>query len=564
MFCAISGEPPQTPVISTKSGLVFESRLIRKYVDENGKDPITGDDLRESDLVEIKLNPKTAAPRPPTISSIPALLSSLQNEYDATMLEMFNLKRQYENVRQELAHALYSNDAANRVIARLMFERDQAREALANIQSTLGGGVAAATPVAAAADGAGAGVEDAEMAEGPSVGGASLPAEVEAKLDETRDRLSALRKAKSKRKTVAEGYATASDLESFSQKSAATSLHSAKPPGVSSLAISANGKFTLTGGVDKQVHVYDRSTSGSSNKAVANLKGHTKKITHVEFSSNAGAVASGPEANEVPNPAFAVSASEDKTVKVWKLEGDGEVPSYTLLHTLSDFKASISGISIHPSGDLLATVLEDGTWTLHDLSAGSDALLTVPAPAGESADDATGGYEYASVQWHPDGQLLAMGTTGGVVRIWDVKTAAKVATFNVLQGSEGSTGEAVTVDSLDFSENGYSLAVAAKGLASAQVWDLRKLALTTSIPLTSEAAQGALVRFDPSASYLAVATSSQLKVYANKTWKELRVCEVEKAAADGLSGLEWDARTGEVVTVGMDRVMRTFGPAKAE
>lgn len=42
------------PTISVKSGLVYEGRLIRKYIEENGKDPITGEDLTEEDLVEIK------------------------------------------------------------------------------------------------------------------------------------------------------------------------------------------------------------------------------------------------------------------------------------------------------------------------------------------------------------------------------------------------------------------------------------------------------------------------------------------------------------------------------
>lgn len=52
-FCAISGEPPQEPVVS-KSGNVYERRLIVKYITENGTDPVTGEKLDESDLVAVK------------------------------------------------------------------------------------------------------------------------------------------------------------------------------------------------------------------------------------------------------------------------------------------------------------------------------------------------------------------------------------------------------------------------------------------------------------------------------------------------------------------------------
>lgn len=53
-FCAISGETPQDPVVSTKSGRVYERRLILKYIADNATDPITGDKLEESDLIDIK------------------------------------------------------------------------------------------------------------------------------------------------------------------------------------------------------------------------------------------------------------------------------------------------------------------------------------------------------------------------------------------------------------------------------------------------------------------------------------------------------------------------------
>lgn len=46
------------------------------------------------------------------------------------MLETFNLKTQFHTTQQELANTLYENDAAKRVIARLIKERDEARVAL--------------------------------------------------------------------------------------------------------------------------------------------------------------------------------------------------------------------------------------------------------------------------------------------------------------------------------------------------------------------------------------------------------------------------------------------------
>ncbi|KAJ1970907.1 E3 ubiquitin-protein ligase prp19 [Dimargaris verticillata] len=137
MFCAISGEVPEVPIISAKSGHVFEKRLIEKYIADNGTCPITGQPLTLEDLITVTSDPPVPKPRPPTMSSIPSMLSVFQNEWDSVMLETFTLKQQYQKARQELAHALYQSDASCRVIARLIKERDAARDALANVQAHL-------------------------------------------------------------------------------------------------------------------------------------------------------------------------------------------------------------------------------------------------------------------------------------------------------------------------------------------------------------------------------------------------------------------------------------------
>lgn len=117
---------------NTRLGNVFERRLIEAYIQENGRDPVTGEELSVEDLIDLKTS-RVVKPRPPTLTSIPSLLSVFQNEWDALALESYTLKQSLSQLRQELSTALYNNDAAVRVIARLTKERDEARNALASL-----------------------------------------------------------------------------------------------------------------------------------------------------------------------------------------------------------------------------------------------------------------------------------------------------------------------------------------------------------------------------------------------------------------------------------------------
>ncbi|KAM3568833.1 hypothetical protein VYU27_009058 [Nannochloropsis oceanica] len=54
MHCGISGEVCEEPVLSRPSGVVYEKRVILKYIEAEHKDPANGEELTPDDLITVK------------------------------------------------------------------------------------------------------------------------------------------------------------------------------------------------------------------------------------------------------------------------------------------------------------------------------------------------------------------------------------------------------------------------------------------------------------------------------------------------------------------------------
>ncbi|KAJ2326932.1 Nuclear aminoacylation-dependent tRNA export pathway component, partial [Coemansia sp. RSA 2702] len=221
----VSGEVPTEPVLSSKTGRIYEKRLLQKYIEENGREPQTDHGLSEDDLIAVSSDPPAVKPRPPTLTSVPALLSTFQNEWDALVLETFTLKQQYQQVRQELSQALYQNDAACRVIARLVKERDEARETLATLQAQVG---TAAKSAKAAED-----QMDVDSGKPAAEAEAELTPE-EVYYEKAAETAKVLSKSRMKREVPA-GLVSADAWKTVKESETVESLHSSTKPGIFSL-----------------------------------------------------------------------------------------------------------------------------------------------------------------------------------------------------------------------------------------------------------------------------------------------------------------------------------------
>ncbi|KAI1285981.1 Pre-mRNA-processing factor 19 [Halotydeus destructor] len=469
LCCSLSNEVPEEPVLSPISGCIFEKRLIVKYIKENSVDPINGKDLDEDMLIEVKC-PPIVKPKPPSATSIPAILKSLQDEWDAVVLHSYTLRQQLLTVRNELSHALYQHDAACRVIARLNKEVVAAREALATLK-----------PRAAVAGG------DAGQVGQGNGGEAGITQEVIDKLDSKSAVLTAERKKRGK--NMPEGLIKTEDLKNFKTLASHSGLHSASIPGILAVDICPTDQSKLvTGGNDKNATVFDRSTE----QVVTVLKGHSKKVSSVIYH---------------PNKENIITASPDSYIRLWNV-GEGQTVRVIRAH-----EGPVTAISLHATGDYLLSTSTDEYWVFSDINTGQ-----ILARVG----DTTTPHALTTAQFHPDGLIFGTGTSDSLIKIWDLKERQNVANF------PGHSGQ---ISAMAFSENGYYLATAADD-STVKIWDLRKLKNIKSI-LLDEGYQVKSLSFDQSGSYLGVA-GTDVRIYLSKQWENIKTFGDHTALATGL------------------------------
>lgn len=492
---------PEEPVISRKSGHLFEKRLIDKFVSETGKCPVTNEPLSDEDLLPLKVN-KALKPRVAPAASIPGLLGLFHNEWDALMLENHTLRQQLTANRQELAQALYQHDAACRVIARLQQERDEARDALAAVQAT-GGKRRAEDAAEGAAD------KRAKME--------VIPSEVLQAMIARSAELSAQRKKHKISPTLATGEA----LSKY--KAESRPLHTTRKGGIRALDMAPGSSSLLaSGGDDKSVNLMDVEAE----TVVAKLAGHAGAVTSVRFLGGASRL---------------VSGSADGSVRLWAEEASEGERTWGCTATLSHGAEVVAALA-HPTGAHVVSVGKDGTWKVWDAALGEEVASV--------AEPSLNGAAYSAGELHPDGLILGCGTSDGLVRLFDLRTQGKEAARFPAAGGEGHRG---AVSSMSFSENGYLLATAADD--GVRVWDLRKLKCVKHIETEGPAL---MVRFDPTGGYLAIGSAGKVVLVAPKQ-EYATVREFADLGSKGRGGAVAFGVDASVVAVGSaDHNLRVY------
>ena len=399
LACEISGEPlldkTDNEVVVTPSGHICIKRLLlTKLLETGGMDPFeTSRPLSEDQLVTLQLGNSNGSasslPRPQA-TALPNMLGLIQKEYDALVLELFDTRKALEETRRELSQALYQNDAAIRVVARISQERDTLQQQLEQWSASASAAPAATAPATTSESAA----EEAPSAKRRKLSDQvlenDLPEEDVASMSEKWAALNKVRKPTLKAAAAEAPSAETLGSTVFLETKA---WHKSTNRGISCIA--SDGALTVTAGKDKQVVVYDEES----------------KVVQQTFAL--GAVASCVSIGS----GLVVAGTAKGAITLYTLS-DGDAKGSTI-----DVGSGVVDVCVHPTGQHVCAATQDGRVVV---AVAQDSELTQIASFSDKSND-----NYTAAALHPDGLIYVAGTKTGNLHIWDFKNKTLATTLQV-------------------------------------------------------------------------------------------------------------------------------------
>jgi serine/threonine protein kinase len=195
---------------------------------------------------------------------------------------------------------------------------------------------------------------------------------------------------------------------------------------VNYLVISPDGENLISASADKTIKLWNLATG----KEIRTLKGHLSSVNYLAISSDGQTL---------------ISASADKMIKVW------DTTTGKLLRTLGGHTSFVNFLVITPDGNILASASADKTIKLWNLATGAEI---------RTLEGHTSSVNALAIS--PDGQTLMSASADQTIKLWNLETGAEIRTL------EGHTS---FVNSLVVTPDGKTL-VSASADKTIKLWNL--------------------------------------------------------------------------------------------
>ena len=541
--CELSGEllspaddAVDAAVVVTPSGHICSRRfLLQKLSETAGQDPFDPTrTITEDDLIVLKKknkNASSAAVVPPrtttTTTTMAGMLSQFQTEYCAVLAELVDTRTALQQTRQELSAALYQNDAAVRVVARLAAERDAARATA----------TATASAETTTADIMPTSNKKRRLEETETTTTTNelllLPLTNDIPASDMQIMLDTWQTQHESRKAVLKQatFMTADELrlnfgnkeeddkeESTTTTTTSPAWHKTSCRGITAMA-AFQDKFLLTAGKDKHLMIYDTYNQ----QVVVNISARAA-ATAVDLQG-------GDNNNNNDNDLLVLAGYASGTVNVYANDN--------LLGTIEqqDNSSAIQHVQWHPSGQHFVVASESGCITIGRVvastSSSDDANHQQQVQAIAVLKPTTAQVKLTAGALHPDGLIYIAATAFGELLVWDLKQKSVASTLLAQQqdssSASASSKEKNPVTAVAISPNGYHIAAVYAKSNTVKIWDLRKQKVLAVLNSGSEGAGGDAtatphlesiqsVTFDPAGKYVAYGGPSGIHIVTVKEW----------------------------------------------